>query len=57
MYFIEDETVRKQKNISVPDAMFGDAVDKLGRYEDLGEVEELIEKLDRLDKLERKEAG
>ena len=58
MYLLEAEKaeVYKQEGKFVP-AYFGTAVDKLGRYEDIGTVEEIKDKLTRLEVLERREAG
>lgn len=58
MYVLEVEKaeVHKQEGKFMP-AYFGTAVDMLGRYEDMGTVEEIKEKLTRLEVLERREAG
>ena len=58
MYMLEVEIagVHRQEGNYIP-AYFGKAVDKLGRYEDIGSVEEIKDKLTRLEVLERREAG
>lgn len=56
MFLVEaagEQTARKQRNSSVPDAYFGQAVDKLGQYEEIGEPEEIMDKLQKLEELER----
>ena len=58
MYLIEAERaeVHKQEGKFVT-AYFGTAINMLGRYEDMGTVEEIKDKLTRLEELERREAG
>lgn len=50
VYFVEasHDAFRLERNTSIPDAYFGDAINRLGEYEDLGyspeELKKLIEK-------------
>lgn len=51
------DIIRKQHNRSVPDAYFGDAINKLGEFEEIGLTPaEICERLEELEKL-RKEEG
>lgn len=53
----DTDTIRKQCNTSVPDAYFGDAINKLGEFEEIGLTPaEICERLEELEKL-RKEEG
>lgn len=53
LYVLECDDMRKQEGRYIS-AYYGKAIDKLGKYEDIGSVEEIKDKLSRLEKLERK---
>ena len=53
LYVLECDDMRKQEGRYIS-AYYGKAIDKLGKYEDIGSIEEIKDKLSRLEKLERK---
>ena len=52
LYVLECDDMRKQEGRYIS-AYYGKAIDKLGKYEDIGSIEEIKDKLSRLEKLER----